>query len=945
MTDANVYYVAIPSISCNNCAGKIKSHLLAKRYIHNVDIDMLSKRAKVLVNKGTPPKQILEDLVECDDKFKDSKLLTAKQTIYFSIEGLNTSDDSDRLRAALRNMSNIIRSYEINFPTKTVKLELIESDTKEAINTIQETIRKASRLRLMPMSLSEEGETNKTHYKRYYKNAITNLLVGLPLWVINMMGWIPLPFTLLGQVFGLGLGLGILAVMYYTGRDFYKQAWKEFAQRRSYDMNTLIALGTGSAWFYSMLLVLFPTFFPLATLHYQFVAVNMILGIVNFGKGLRESLQDQTRKGVKKIEDTFAQLQPQRATRLNLKFKHNLSTAALTQANVDNISYEDIKRHDIIVVRENERIPVEGVIIGIQDRGHTRIDQSNLTGESRPSVMRVGSAVNSGSLNVGPNIYICATRDGNKSNLSKMINDAKKQVNRNETSISTTIDKIAKFFVPTIISLAVLSGVGWFIWGPVPQLAFAIKSFLSVMLCACPCALGLATPISTTISIYKLFKEGILVHRANLVEKISQIDALVFDKTGTLTRPYIREVHPTKPDWDEKTLIKYVASLENTSSHPIAHAFDDRLQDMFKVTYSETLDSGIEGVIEKDRSSYFKLIVGSREQLKSKGVHISRACYDKEAQWEKSGYTSVYVAVSKDQKANDLERNPNPYHCVGMIALHHRIRKDAHETVEHLKKQGIDLYILSGDNEAATKEVAEELGIEKVFGNRGAKEKEQYINKIKKNNRVVAMVGDGVNDIAAIKSADVGIAVGPWTDASTSAGIAMQKLSNLTTLITISKQAMRNIYQNIAWTGFYNLISIVAAFGAFINPVIASLAMACSSIFVVLNSWRLSSQIDNAVQKEKGLESKNGNASGFWSELSGWLKPRQVIDAFKKVIVLDDGDDDDDVICLGGSAARNDTFSPSYQTHKKIKQEPVETRPNRVTPEPASPVRVKVEKV
>ncbi|MGE4350201.1 MAG: heavy metal translocating P-type ATPase [Candidatus Berkiella sp.] len=907
MADSTVYYLSIPDITCGNCVNTIKAHLLAKGYVQNIDINILTKRCKVVVNKPTQPKQVIDDIKESGSKFANTKLLTDKRTVYFAVEGLNTQSESDHLRAIFNKLSFLLNSYQVNFSSKSIKLELIDDENKETLKHIFAAIQADTLLKhiaLEPLSLQEDKENNQSTFKHYFNNAWINLGIGAPIWIISMMGWIPTPLTLPGQLVGLGLGSLTMIIMYVTGKEFYKDAFTQFLKNRSYNMNTLISLGTGSAWLYSMLLVAFPTFFPFAVLHYQFLAVNMILGIINLGKGIRERLQEKTRAKVKSIEDMFIDLQPQQANRLKLKFSPKILVSDLSNAQTENISYKKLRKHDIMEIKPGERVPVEGVVIGVKDDDKSTLDQSTLTGEAKPCVIRKGSSVHSGSLNRGATVYVCATRNGNEGNLTKLIEDAKRHGNSNETSISSTIDKVAKIFVPTIITLAILSGLGWFLWGPAPQLAYMIKSALAVTLCACPCALGLATPISTMISIFKLFKKGILVHQATVIEKVAQLDAIVFDKTGTLTEPTVKEVFTSGSGWLDKQVLKYFASIEQGSSHPIAHALEDTLQDTLKLVSVEQLDNGLEGVLETETKEHVKVIVGNYAQLDNKKIVINNGFRDKETEWEKNGYTILYIAVATPREASKLEvagYTPD-YHCVGMIALEHNIRPDAKTTIEALRKQNIDLYVLSGDNEASTNLVAAQLGIKKVFAERRPDQKAAYIAQIRKNKRIVAMVGDGANDIEAINKADVGIAVGPWTHASTRSKVTVQSLSDLTTLLTISKQAMSNIHQNLLWTGFYNVFSLIAAsgllypfFGFVLNPVLASITMAFSSIFVVFNSSRLSYLIDNAIHQQEGKVEPKGLAG----LLRAWLQPHQAVKNLKNTLNLGSHEDDEDVIYVG----------------------------------------------
>jgi len=864
-SQSNIYYFDVPGIMCTSCKALIETKLAAKDYTEKVNVDVPNKTVKVTLKQGAKvvADKILEDIKACGDKFrsstvKDYSFLNPETTHYCVVKNLKSEDCADKLKLFLSLHSELVVKFKFVYETKGLKLELQPGKTLELLKQALRENNSLQHLGIEKINPPNSDESTKRLSKVYYKNAWINLMVGLPLWVISILGLIPSPLMPLGQLLGLGIGGITLGVMYVSGKSFYSDAWDQFWNHRNYNMNTLIAMGTGASWIYSMMLVLYPWGFAAGALHYEFMAVNFILGIVNMGKGVRESLQEKTRSQVKSINDMFLEMQPQYATRVS---KSIMQKNGLMHLNRESVSFKDIEKGDIVEVKKNERIPVEGIIVRfLNDIKETAIDQSTLTGESKQLTKKRNEEVASGSLNKGGTFYLQATRKGDKGNLYQIIKSAQQYNNTNELSMSKTIDKIAKYFVPSILVIAMLTGVGWFIWGPA-QISLAVQSVLSVLLCACPCALGLATPITTNISVNKLFGQGILVKKVNTLEVVSHANVMVFDKTGTLTTPTLKKIKSFDNDWSEQRILNYVTSLEASSDHPIAQSFQHNMGNKLETQDFKEIEGGIKGIIIDNSKGYEEktLIKFCAQPPVESKVQVRRAeeHNDFKLKWDKEGYTSLYVY--KADLNGGSKGEPSSFDLVGMIALEHRLNAEANNAILDLKNKDVDVYILSGDAAAPTNKVAESLHISKdnIFSKKKPAEKAHIIEQIRQDkiskgiNPVIAMVGDGVNDIKALNNADLSIAVGPWTPASISSDIAVHRLSQISKLMLVSNQAMRNIYQNLTWTGLYNTFSLLvatgllyASMGIVLNPIVASIGMAISSIVVVFNSNSLSGKID-----------------------------------------------------------------------------------------------------
>lgn len=852
------YYFEIGGMTCSGCSDSIRNSLELQKYVRDkVDINLATHRARIVVEEGTDPGKIVKAIEEVGF---DAKWLTFRneKTFYYAIKGLKDPKEANQIEEALNKNRAYIKSCKVNYSTNTVSVTtFVSSDVaKQALldRQIKIDIQSAASSPNIGITSVEPPQNNVLRSdspKLFYRKAVINALAALP-WIL-LASFIPPPVTLLGQAIGVVIGGATLGIMYKTGNEFYADAWHELVKNRSSNMNTLIALGTGSAWFYSMILVLMPWLFPVAALQYQFLAVNMILFIVNFGKGLRAQAQERSKDQSQSLAEVSTRLQPQYVKRC--KFTPGQPLQFDRNVEIEEIHFHDINKDDIIQVKKYERFPVEGIIL---NKVETLVNQETLTGESKACNKQQGDEVFSGSLNTKETVYIQATCKGKEGHLSRVLEDVAK-ASSSKSSISKLVDRLAVIFVPTIVSLSALTALGWYLLGPVPQIAFMLKSAISVLLYACPCALGLATPISTTIGIYKLFNKGILVHNASVLEAAAQVDTVVFDKTGTLTTPVISEsfVEENQSTWSRREVLRYVASLEQGIEHPIAKSFQRAYvnQKSNQPLYPAEVDpdkkdeQGVSGKVNgKD------VLVGNLSYLESRGIKVAAKYKEYEAQNAKNGMTSIFVSIDKQ--------------CISVVGLQHDIRDDAKKAIEDLQKLNVDIFMLTGDENGPAQAVANKLGIRKVYANYKADMKKKFIADLRKAGRVVAMVGDGFNDLKPIDEADVGIALGSWTNASATADIALQNL-NVATMLIIAKQTMRNIRQNLLWTGFYNIFGIIAAsgllypfFGFILNPIMASVLMAVSSIFVVMNSSRLFYAIDEVV----GLYEGKFSAPKTWSQ-------------------------------------------------------------------------------
>lgn len=873
MSSETVLYFEVEGMVCGACTDTVETSIRnmaqeekdventlnqkkfgsGSKFIEEVSVNLLTKRVRVVSQEDIDPQAIVKLLKEFGYEARYIEPMTEKK-LYFSLSGLSSSLEARKLEEMLKKKA-YTKSCEVNFSTHSVTIISCVSNDAEMEDTIARQVKtdmesfeginvKATRIR---PPIDEDATTQDP--RLFYYNAMINGIAGLILIAIN--GLLPPPVSLAGKLIGLLIGSATLAVMIKTGKEFYVRAWGEMKRKQPSTMDTLVALGTGSAWMYSMLVVL--GLLPAMAMDSQFLAVNMILGIINLGNGLKTKAQEDTKRKVRSFSQVFLNLQPQIARRFKNKFHDSLlnkENAAELAQSIEQISYLDIKEGDVLLVGDDERIPVEGIIIS---KNPTYVNKETLTGESVQAPKKKGESVPSGGL-TRDMIVIRASRNGPEGNLTKMKAHIEK-AKESKPSTSNLVNRIASYFVPTILSIAALTALGWFIFGPAPVLPWVIEKVTSVLLCACPCAFGLSFPISTALWMYQSLRKGILIKHADALESVVKADTYVFDKTGTLTETLVDTIfvgHNQGSQEDNearaKNIIQYVASLEHEfiqqkkCAHPIARAFVDKnyQSELLPCTKVDKEGQGISGIVENT-----SILVGSHKLLTSRGVKIHPDFVALAKQ--NKGKTSVYIAFNNE--------------CVALASLSHVITEEAFYTIKELKKRKVDIFMLTGDTEGPAKSVAQQLGISKVYYDHEIDHKEAFIKNLKKQGRYVILVGDGWNDVPGMAAADLSIAVGSSVDASSEAKITVEKLDYLPLLNDMAKQTMSNIHQNLCWTAFYNAISLTIATGVIyfiigvsLNPVVASVGMAISSLFVVANSSRLKGDLDYLIRLHEGKE-------------------------------------------------------------------------------------------
>ena len=609
-------------------------------------------------------------------------------------------------------------------------------------------------------------------------------------------------------------------VVLWAGWPFFVRGWRSILNR-NLNMFTLIALGTGVAWVYSVVATLAPNLFPAAfrgpegTVAVYFEAAAVITVLVLFGQVLELRAREQTSGAIRALLD------------LAPKIAHRIKNG-----DEEAIALDQVVVGDRLRVRPGEKIPVDGELI----EGRSAVDESLVTGESMPVTKQPGTKVIGGTLNQTGTFVMRAERIGRDTVLARIVQMVA-AAQRSRAPIQRLADQVSGWFVPAVILVALIAFAAWSIWGPEPRFAFGLVAAVSVLIIACPCALGLATPMSIMVGVGRGAQAGVLIKNAEALERMEKVDTLVVDKTGTLTegKPKVVAVVPAET-LDETEVLRLAASLERASEHPLARAIVDAAAER-KIAFAAVVGfdapagKGVVGTVEGRQ-----LALGNARFLTE--LKISTAALEGEAErLRRDGATAVFLAM--DGKVS------------GILAIADPVKSTTPAALQALTQEGMRVVMLTGDNKTTAQAVARRLGITEVEAEVLPDQKSAVVEKLRREGRVVAMAGDGVNDAPALAAADVGIAMGTGTDvAIESAGVTLLKgdLTGIVRARRLSAATMRNIRQNLFFAFIYNAAGVPIAAGALypvsgilLSPVIAAAAMALSSVSVVGNALRLRS--------------------------------------------------------------------------------------------------------
>ena len=731
--------------------------------------------------------------------------------IVLSIEGMTCSACSNGLEKYLNKQKGINKA-SVNLVMANASIEYDEKIL--SIDNLNEFVRKAGFKSLGEFKEIKQESKNKKEKVKF----IVFTILAIILMYIAMGHMINLPTLSIIDVnknpIGYTICLFIFAIIFMIyGLDILKNGYKNLIHRTA-NMDTLVGIGVISSFLYSLynMILLFKGNNEVIH-HLYFESVVMVIYFIKLGRYIDGISKDKTKEAIQKL----VKITPETAT---------IKVDGIEKT----VTIDEVSKGDIVISKQGERISVDGEII----EGRTHLDESFITGESKPQAKGIGDKVIAGSINYDGYIEYKAEKIGKESAISEIVKLVVEASNT-KAPIAKIADKVSGYFVPTVIAISVLTFLIYLILGY--GFESSLITFVTILVVACPCSLGLATPLAIVVSEGKCANNGILIKKSEILENAKRIDTIVFDKTGTLTYGTLKiaKINNYSNMSDEK-LLQLVGSIESKSTHPIGKAFTDYLKEkkleVLEVKeFSNVSGFGIIGKIDKE-----EFIIGNSKMLENYKI---KNIYEKdEKELTKKGNSIVYVVQNQE--------------IIALIGVNDIIRKNSKKVIEELNSRNIDTIMLTGDNKETAQKIAEDIRITKVIANVLPNEKTNIIKKLKQENRYVLMCGDGINDSPALATADIGVSIKSGTDiAMDSSDVILTKndLNSIINLIDISKRTIKIIKQNLFWAFFYNVLMIPIAIGILkpigisISPMVASLAMVFSSITVILNTLRLKKKI------------------------------------------------------------------------------------------------------
>ncbi|GAB2600743.1 heavy metal translocating P-type ATPase [Nitrincola alkalisediminis] len=742
------------------------------------------------------------------------------QKTRLALRGMRCAACVGSVEDALKNVTGV-QSVSVNLGDRSASVEG-DAPVDVLVAAVDEAGFKAT-----PMN-AEYGEAERQAEEAQHLQAIKRrtwvaLLVGIPQMLFMMTGHLPMLDE--ARLLWALIGLVTLAMMIYSGGHFFVGAWTALKHRHA-TMDTLIALGTGSAWLYSTLMVIWPDIVPAEGRHVYYEAAAFIIGLVNLGQVLETRARGQASQAIRAL----MQLQPDTATLI------------LSNGDEKPMRLASLQTSDLLRVKPGERIPVDGVLA----EGDTQVDESMLTGEPLPLRKAKGDVLSAGTVNLSGSIKMRVRKVGEETTLARIIEQVR-QAQAQKPAIGRLADDISRVFVPVVIVIALITAFIWWLVGPEPSSAYAFTTAMAVLVIACPCALGLATPMSIMVGVGRAAGRGVLIRKGDALQESSRLDVMVLDKTGTVTEGKPRLVHleclaedtwPISLDYDvdkDDWLLAHVAALERASEHPLANALVQASEEK-GLTLAQTGIPEVfagRGLVYEDQGLTW--VVGNVRLMDEQGISVSSATKERIDQLSDQGSTVVMVGLQGQ--------------LVALLGISDPIKSDSSEAIARLKKAGVRVIMMTGDSERTAQAVAAQTGIDEVIAGVMPAQKSDKVRALQAQGLRVGMVGDGINDAPALAQANVGFAIGTGTDvAIESADITLMRgsLQGVADAMVISRATLRNIHQNLFGAFIYNSLGIPLAAGVLfpllgwlMNPAYAAAAMALSSVTVVSNANRL----------------------------------------------------------------------------------------------------------
>jgi Cu+-exporting ATPase len=813
-SEANLLTVEIPidGIHCAGCVSRIEKALLNVEGVEDAAVNLATGAGRVTFNPDVTGLETLMASVE------DAGYRVPVGVTELSVQGMHCAACVSRVERVISRGTGVLGA-EVSLATESAQLRFIPGLLD--LSGLVETVGKAG-FQLVDDSgeefdatLSRREKEREVEYRDLLRRFWVGVVLGAPVAIIGHAHLIPglqnmAPATM--RALWILSGVLTLPIMAYVGRRFFTGAWSAFRHRDA-TMDTLVALGTGSAWIYSTIAVLVPNLFPKGTAHPFYEATAVVITLVMLGQALEARAKGKTSQALRRLMD----LRPQKAQ-------------VVRGGEEVQIPAQDVQVGELVVVRPGERIPVDGQL----SEGRSTVDESMMTGESLPVEKGVGDDVVGGTLNGAGSFRFRASRVGKDTVLAHIV-EMVRSAQGSKPAIQRTVDIVASYFVPVVMIVAVLTFASWYTFGPEPRLSFAAVVAVAVLVIACPCALGLATPISIMVSVGKAAELGILIRNGDALQAARTIDTVVLDKTGTITRgrPEVVEIQPA-PGVSEEALLKVAAAVEEGSEHPLAAAVVSNARSRglrweratgFEATPGRGVTASVSGT---------QVVVGSPRLFEGLGL-------------ASEGWMTAVTSITQGGRTPILVSQDGAY--LGALAVSDPVKPDSVAAIGELKRMGLRVIMLTGDHPGAAEAIGREVGVDEVVSQVLPAQKAERIRELQSEGRKVGMVGDGINDAPALASADVGLALGTGTDVAMETGdmvIMGGSLVGVVHALELSQATFKNIQQNLFGAFFYNVLGIPIAagvlypvLGILLSPVIAGSAMAFSSVTVVSNANRL----------------------------------------------------------------------------------------------------------
>ena len=806
----------IGGLTCSHCSPEVEKAIAAVSGVTAAHVNPSTKIARV---EYDPSKTKFSAILQA---VRAGGYTPGTATARIPIDGMHCSSCVIRVELALRTTPGILsaranlgpNAVDIEYDPETVDFDAIRKAIASAGYRVAEPKIDPASETLDPAEAANEQEYRNLMRKFWFAAAISVPVMALsyPDLIPGLREWMPMGSGT-RRIVWLLLGVLSLPVLVWAGSQFFIGMW-DALKHRAANMHTLIAIGISAAYLYSVVAVAWPGLFPNMALAEVFWDVtDVVVALVVLGLALEIKAKGRTSQAIKKLIGLQAKI-----------------ARVIRDGKESDISVEEVVVGDVVVVRPGEKVPVDGEVIS----GSSAVDESMITGESMPIEKQSGDEVIGGTLNKTGSFRFTATKVGKDTALATIIRMVK-DAQGSKAPIQRVVDTVSGYFVPAVMILAVLAFVVWYVFGPEPRLIYATVVFVTTLIIACPCALGLATPTSLTVGIGKGAENGILIRSGDALQASEKLNTIILDKTGTITKgePALTDV-VTAPGYDEPTVLRLTASLERGSEHPLGEAIVKGA-----ITRNLTLSDAenfiaIPGHGVSGRIDGHDVLFGNAKLMRDRNVTIDMLLGD----WERlagEGKTPMYVAI--DGKA------------AGLIGVADTVKSDSKAAIAVLKSLGIEVVMLTGDNERTGRAIAREVGIDRVLAEVLPNDKAHEVQKLQLEGKSVGMVGDGVNDAPALAQADVGFAIGTGTDVAIEASdvtLIKGSLIGVVTATEISRATMRNVRQNLVGAFGYNSLGVPVAMGvlyAFIglllSPLIAAAAMAFSSVTVVTNANRL----------------------------------------------------------------------------------------------------------